>query len=102
MTASVGSELSTFLNKGDILNGFTSSDQLDFNGMTCLAAQFVATFKKSIGGLYITNKKDFQEFNYHVYYENKELSILVRDENKKIIFRGGKLTFQLWCDSHKR
>jgi hypothetical protein len=49
------------------------------NGMGCLAAQFVATFKDELGGLYMTSQDNQQEFNYEVRYIDGQFQIKVGD-----------------------
>ena len=51
-----GKELADFLNSGVMVNGFGQSEQKQFNGIGCLAAQFIAEFKNGVGGIYIINR----------------------------------------------
>ena len=67
-----GKELADFLNSGVMVNGFGQSEQKQFNGIGCLAAQFIAEFKKGVGGIYIhePNSNDCgEEFVYEVIYK---------------------------------
>ena len=66
-----GAELAEFLNGGTLVNGLgVERNQLQFNGMGCLAASMIANFKKESGGFYIhpTDVTDCgQDYEYHVY-----------------------------------
>ena len=98
----VGLELAQFLLRGKLVNGFGSKDETNFNGMGCLTAQFIATYKKGIGGFYITDKKDRQEYNYFVSKDDlDQLTIKVTDWNNKQIFKGTLPKFKVFCESHK-
>lgn len=65
-----GAELAEFLNGGELVNGLgVERDQLQFNGMGCLAASMIAHFKQTPGGFYIhpTEVRDCgQDYEYHV------------------------------------
>ena len=64
----VGYELAEWLNKKKIVNGITYGEDNTncANGLGCLAAQFIKEFKKDIGGLYITEMSDTEDYNYNV------------------------------------
>ncbi len=65
----VGHDLANFLKDKKIVNGYNLGQTMEAgfaNGIGCLAAQYVADHKKSIGGFYITNAYDEQEYNYKV------------------------------------
>ena len=47
------------------------------NGVGCLAAQYVAENKKSIGGFYATTASDSQEYNYEVRFTDNGFIIKV-------------------------
>lgn len=50
----VGASLSKFLSSGVMVNGIrVGDDQKVFNGVGCLAAQYVAKHKDGAGGLYL-------------------------------------------------
>ena len=73
-----GAELAEFLNGGELVNGLgVERDQLQFNGMGCLAASMVAHFKQTPGGFYI-HPVDItdcgQDYEYHIFSENGLLS----------------------------
>ena len=63
----VGKELAEFLAKKKMVNGYKMDVENQANGMGCLVAQYIAQFKKSVGGLYISDKDDEQEYNYKVF-----------------------------------
>ena len=70
-----GKELSEFLCSGTMVNGFGQSEEKQFNGIGCLAAQFIAEFKDGVGGLYIhhPDSKDCgEEYVYEVIYKYPE------------------------------
>jgi hypothetical protein len=66
-----GEELAKFLGGFKIVNGFSSGAEVGkvANGMGCLAAQLVAHFKKSVGGIYLHSagtRDAGEEFIYFV------------------------------------
>ena len=64
-----GKELQEFLKEMVVVNGYGSDCVTKTaNGMSCLAAQLVAHFKKGIGNIYICEHNDSQEYNYAVKY----------------------------------
>jgi hypothetical protein len=77
----VGKELAEWLNNKKITNGYSLDQQNGeyANGIGCLAAQFVADHKNGIGGFYITNMEDMQEFNYEVRYDGNKFIIKIDD-----------------------
>lgn len=81
----VGHDLANWLKTKKVINGFGSETMEDgfANGMGCLAAQYVAEHKKSIGGFYLTTKNDSQSYNYKVRCIDKKIIIEVDD-----IFKG--------------
>lgn len=74
-----GADLSEFLNKMKFVNGYDSTQENGgfANGMGCLCAQLIKHFKKGIGGYYITNKNDNQEYDYYIYRDDDNLKIKV-------------------------
>lgn len=72
----VGHDLAKWLKNKKIVNGYA-------NGMGCLAAQFVADHKTEIGGFYITNSKDEQEYNYKVTHKKGDFVIEVNGDQFK-------------------
>ncbi len=64
----VGRDLANFLKDIKVVNGYGSKDTIfnAANGMGCLAAQYLARFKDSIGNVYVTTPDDNQEYNYEV------------------------------------
>ena len=77
----VGHELANFLKDKKVINGISGQLMEDgfANGMGCLAAQFIAENKNAIGGFYMTNENDEQEYNYKVKLLNDKLIIEVDD-----------------------
>ncbi len=64
----VGNNLAEFLKHIKITNGISGGNDKTANGMSCLAAQLVVHLKKGVGGLYIVDHDDTQEFNYEIRY----------------------------------
>lgn len=64
----VGHDLANFLKNIKVVNGYGPKDTIfnAANGMGCLAAQYLAKFKDSIGNIYVTTPDDKQEYNYEV------------------------------------
>ena len=106
-----GAELAEFLSAGKIVNGLSvERDNLEFNGMGCLAAQMVAHFKQSSGGFYI-HPVDItdcgQDYEYHVYDKSGKLYIEVYNcgcnffgmsgDTHDIIFKGNLKEFTEFC-----
>ena len=98
----VGKNLLDFLSLGPVVNGFQTSDQRGFNGPQCLAAQLVANFKSGIGGCYITDAKDRQEFNYFVEVSDKGLTVKVTDWENKRLFAGSLGEYRKYVAKHCR
>ena len=75
----VGYDLAKFLKDKKVINGFGGETMNDgyANGMGCLAAQYVAANKKTIGGFYVTDYEDLQEYNYEVRLIDGKLIIKV-------------------------
>jgi hypothetical protein len=93
----VGHALAAWLSEFKVGNGIPigkNPDELKFaNGISCLAAQFIANYKTGPGNLYITNFNDIQEFNYHVFYtknknDNYSFNIIVNGYDLNNIFDG--------------
>jgi hypothetical protein len=90
-----GQELADFLLSGELVNGYSEKQSVQFNGMGCLAAQMIANFKNSVGGFYIhsINSTDcWQEYEYHV-YEDK----VVLKNPTEVIFSGTWDEFHSFC-----
>jgi hypothetical protein len=99
-----GKELAKFLNSKALINGYNKIHQESggyANGMGCLAAQLVAHFKKSIGGIYmypVTDVNAGQDYEYHVYPD----AIVVIDTliNRKVLFNGSWFAFRDWVKNN--
>ena len=90
-----GQELAEFLLSGEMVNGYSSKTEKQFNGMGCLAAQMIAEFKNGVGGFYIhsvTDKDCWQDYEYHV-YEDK---VVIKDPSE-VIFSGTYAEFKDFC-----
>ena len=73
-----GQELADFLLSGELVNGYSKKQSVQFNGMGCLAAQMIAYFKNTVGGFYIHSVDStdcWQEYEYHV-YEDKVVGLI--------------------------
>jgi len=104
----VGYELAQFLLSKKVINGYNMNqeDGEYANGFDCLVAQYIAEFKKSIGGFYIATPENKQEYNYEVIFDDDIyygtdlpfknegfssddlITIKVYDWNDKLIFEG--------------
>jgi len=75
----VGYDLVNFLKNKTVINGFSNETMEGgfANGIGCLAAQYVVENKIRIGGFYLTNKDDSQEYNYKVRFKDGKFSIKV-------------------------
>lgn len=114
----VGLELAHFLDGTKIINGISGQSTGYANGMGCLAAQYIARIKTGIGGVYMTNPKDKQEYNYIVEGDGTQpLSVTVKREhfiknkNKdgseeyssvlKTVFTGNVKEFLAFCEAEE-
>jgi hypothetical protein len=93
----VGLTLAEFLAKLEIVNGYGLNPVNQANGISCLAAQYVAQEKKGVGGLYMTHSADIQEYNYIVSLAHDELHITVHDSEAKELFKGSMKQFLNFC-----
>ena len=107
-----GTELAEFLSGGQLVNGLgVERNNLQFNGMGCLAAQMVSFFKKTSGGFYIhpVDVTDCgQDYEYHIYDSGKGLYVEVVDcgcnmfgltmsDKHDFIFKGNRKEFTKFC-----
>ena len=93
-----GKELYEFLEGYTILNGIPAALDTEngkyANGFGCLAAQLVAHFKNkcTVGGFYLTNEGDSQEYNYKIFpiktNPQKIGIIIISGFNGKTIYDG--------------
>ena len=87
--------LADFLISGKMVNGYSDTKTIQFNGMGCLAAQLIAYFKHTVGGFYIhavTDTDCCQEYEYHVYEDR----VVVKDPTA-VIFEGDYQSFTEFC-----
>jgi hypothetical protein len=83
-----GKELADFLSSGKMVNGYGSSEERQFNGLGCLAAQFIAEFKKGTGNIYIETPDAIgcgEEYVYEVIYKYPEGAFGKPNEDSLII-----------------
>jgi hypothetical protein len=69
-----GKELADFLMSGTMVNGYGGSDERQFNGIGCLAAQFISDFKDGAGNIYIYEPNAIdcgEEYIYEIRYNFK-------------------------------
>lgn len=65
----IGLDLAKWLKDKKVVNGYTSLQNKNSgyaNGIGCLAAQYIADFKKDIGRIYITNLHEICKYKYIV------------------------------------
>lgn len=70
-----GKELADFLSSGQMVNGIGSREVKQFNGIGCLAAQFIAEFKDGAGNIYIEEPNAIgcgEEYIYEVIYKQPD------------------------------
>ncbi len=78
----VGYELAKWLKTKTVVHGYGLNETMEMgfaNGMSCLAAQYIAENKKQIGNLYISDISDTCDFNYTVKLIDDEFIIEVSD-----------------------
>lgn len=111
-----GVELAEFLNSGEMVNGLSLDEkEIVFNGAGDLAAQLVAHFKEEPGGFYlypVTAEDCGQDFEYHVYVNDNDISIKVmdcgfnmfgmtQDETYEPLFEGDLKQFAKFCSGEE-
>lgn len=89
----MGTDIKKLLNNGkvELRNGYNGGDSIpsQFNGLQCLGAFIIGALKgDSIGGIYLTDSKDRQEYNYFLSQKNELISLKVTDYDNKTIFNG--------------
>ena len=75
----VGYDLANWLKDKKVINGIGNEtmEQGYANTMGCLSAQYIAHLKTKIGGVYIEDINDEEEYNYHVRLLNGKIIIEV-------------------------
>ena len=78
------------LKEKTIVNGYRLGEDKTkgyANGICCLAAQYVADFKKDIGGVYIDDSPNEKcGYNYTVDFNKGKLTITFDDLDEEVIF----------------
>jgi hypothetical protein len=99
-----GQELADFCKKLSIVNGIDSREARKIaNGMGCLAAQFIAKFKKEkVGEIYIHHPDDKdvgEDYIYHVYIDVDLIGVIGAEAQVKMdcIDSCGKVLFEGYC-----
>lgn len=87
----LGKELKSILNNGNvrIINGIGAGQESPafFNGMGCLAAYLIEKLKNStIGGTYITNSDDNQEYNYTLFNMGNNIYMRLTDYYNNVMY----------------
>jgi hypothetical protein len=70
-----GRELAEFLMSGQMVNGFVQTKPKQFNGIGCLAAQFIKEFKDGVGNIYIEEPNAIgldEQYIYEVIYKQPD------------------------------
>jgi hypothetical protein len=98
-----GVELAEFLLSGEVVNGIPlNTNKRLFNGMGCLAAQMVDSFKEGSGGIYlhapILDRDDCQDYEYHV-FEDRVIVFSGRQSENKVAFDGCWNEFAEFCSA---
>ena len=88
-------ETAEWLASGTVVNGYSKTDSLQFNGAGCLAAQLVAKYKEGVGGTYIQSLKSrgnsWEDYLYDIIIKEDNTIEYVCYENgskKKELYRG--------------
>lgn len=96
-----GRDLAKFLKDMTLVNGYTSSHMNGkfANGMSCLAAQFIAKMKNGIGNIYIVqpNVDDNHCENYRYYVHDNRVTV---EHYGDIIFDGTWPSFYEFCNAN--
>jgi hypothetical protein len=93
-------ETAEWLSSGKVVNGYSMSEELQFNGAGCLAAQLVAKMKTGTGGVYLQTLKSrgnsWEDYLYDIIIKEDNSIEYVCYENgsrKKELFRGTPADF---------
>jgi hypothetical protein len=93
-------ETAEWLASGTVVNGYSKTDTLQFNGAGCLAAQLVAKYKEGVGGTYIQSLKSrgnsWEDYLYDIIIkEDKSIEYRCYENGskKKLIFCGSPAEF---------
>lgn len=93
-------ETAEWLSSGKVVNGYSMSEELQFNGAGCLAAQLVAKMKTGTGGVYLQTLKSrgnsWEDYLYDIIIKEDHSIEYVCYENgswKKELFRGTPADF---------
>lgn len=100
----VGHDIAKYILDKQICNGIRLGRDTSklANGFGCLIAQIIRDFKEDVGGLYIIEEDEIQEYNYDIifnsdlyysdlnveYETNKYFEVKVTDWNEQTIFEG--------------
>jgi hypothetical protein len=102
-----GREVASFLEEMTVVNGLAMDETRRVaNGMGCLAAQLVASFKGQAGGFYlhspILGREDWQDYEYHIFEDKvKVYSGTYTESGENVIFEGSWLDFIIWCEPNE-
>lgn len=66
----VGYDIARYILSKKIINGISGDTKDKANGFGCLIAQFIRDFKTDVGGLYIVDELDTQEYNYNIIFDS--------------------------------
>ena len=102
-----GVELANLLDGMKIVNGISASEKATklANGMDCLAAQVIASFKNGVGNIYLYPAKTRdcgEEYIYLITLVDGQINVTVHDccNGEKPVFQGDVGRFKEFCDSH--
>ena len=98
----VGYDLAYLLQNRKIINGFgLDMDMSQYaNGLGCLAAQYVAKVKTTIGGVYMTSPDNTQNYDYRIepkLVEDKQVLHITVHHFETLLFQGGVTDFLRAC-----
>jgi hypothetical protein len=93
-------ETAEWLSNGKVVNGYSMSEELQFNGAGCLAAQLIAKYKDGPGGTYIhsldSRGESWEDYLYDIIVkEDRTIEYVCYDNNedKTELFRGTPAQF---------
>lgn len=106
-----GKELADFLSKITMRNGYEMDDEAGThaNGLGCLAAQWIASEKDTIGNVYINEptldpgKDSWEEFMYTVELDVDDAIIMTArflPKTSELLFEGPPSEYQDWLDEY--
>lgn len=97
----VGLDMANFLLPFQVVDGIAYKETSNrvANGISCLAAQYIASFKTKVGGVYITHLDDSQEYDYELSLDSNSQLIICAYENGEEKYKGSISEFIRYIQS---